>query len=162
MSQHSHCHTIYYVGKFIKKRHVAKPWPSFVVDTYVREKNPFLETFLWHYLNLSQKHFQNSAFISRRGKARNHSDESFEFAIKFVFVDDFVRKFGFVDDLVQKKKSFLLFLLNLCFIFLLLFCFICGLEKDWNEYNEDGSKIDREKKKKNEKDQEKFYLESEK
>ena len=72
MSQHSHCHTIYYVGKFIKKRHVAKPRPSFVVDTHMREKNPFLETFLWHYLNLSQKHFQNSAFISQRGKARNH------------------------------------------------------------------------------------------
>ena len=125
---------------------MAKSRPSFVVDTHVREKNPFLETFLWHYLNLSQKHFQNSAFISRRGKARNHSDESFEFAIKFVFVDDFVRKFGFVDDLAQKKKSFLLLLLNLCFIFLLLFCFIGGLEKDWNEYNEDGSKIDREKK----------------
>jgi hypothetical protein len=131
MSQHSHCHTIYYVGKFIKKRHVAKPWPSFVVDTYVREKNPFLETFLWHYLNQSfSKTFSEFCVYITKRKSEKSLDESFEFAKKFVFVDDFVRKFGFVDDLAQKKKSFLLFLLNLCFIFLLLFCFIGGLEKD--------------------------------
>ena len=68
-------------------------------------------------------------YITKR-KSEKSLDESFEFAIKFVFVDDFVRKFGFVDDLAQKKKSFLLLLLNLCFIFLLLFRFIGGLEKD--------------------------------
>ena len=74
MSQHSHCHTIYYVGKFIKKRHVAKPWPSFVVDTYVREKNPFLETFLWHYLNQSfSKTFSEFCVcITKRKSERNH------------------------------------------------------------------------------------------
>ena len=68
-------------------------------------------------------------YITKR-KSEKSLDESFEFARKFVFVDDFVKKFGFVDDLAQKKKSFLLLLLNLCFIFLFLFCFIGGLEKD--------------------------------
>jgi hypothetical protein len=68
-------------------------------------------------------------YITKR-KSEKSLDESFEFVRKFVFVDDFVRKFGFVDDLAQKKKSFLLLLLNICFIFLLLFCFIGGFEKD--------------------------------
>ena len=84
---------------------------------------------------LSQSIFLKNIFrilrlYHKEEKREKSLDESFEFAKKFVFVDDFVRKFGFVDDLVQKKKSFLLFLLNLGFIFLLLFCFIGGLEKD--------------------------------
>ena len=93
--------------------------------SHEREKPIFRDFFVALSQSFSKTFLEFCVYITKR-KSEKSLDESFEFG----FVDDFVRKFGFVDDLAQKKKFFLLLLLNICFIFLLLFCFIGGLEKD--------------------------------
>jgi hypothetical protein len=82
---------------------VAKPWPSFVVDTHMREKNPFLDFFVALSQSFSKTFSEFCVYITKR-KSEKSLDESFEFARKFVFVDDFVRKFVFATIWHRKRN----------------------------------------------------------